>query len=203
MKEESEDIDFWEKPVVELDGDEIHFIVSFLEDEDGMDDSFYPDKAPEGLRKRLVQFEDICLLSYGDEDSPYFEYLGVLWDKTAEVGRLYCRGCDSSGIGEMVPKLDRDAVFPCVLEKLFGGSGSVSLEGAQVEFTDSGAVQVENLQDLNSLVWNPEGFRVFNDELVPRSEIEKLIRRVYEKDNDGYIRESYPTAEDWLERVFG
>jgi len=53
MKEESDDIDFWEKPVEELDGVEVHSILSFLEDEDMADDQFYPEKAPEGLRKRL------------------------------------------------------------------------------------------------------------------------------------------------------
>jgi hypothetical protein len=30
MKEESDDIDFWEKPVGDLDGDEVHLILSFL-----------------------------------------------------------------------------------------------------------------------------------------------------------------------------
>lgn len=203
MKEGSEDIDFWEKPVEELDGDEVHSILSFLEDEDMADDQFYPEKAPAELLKRLDSLEDVLLFRCGDEDGPCYQYSGVLWDRAREAGRLYGRGCDSTGVGEVVSSLDRSTFFPLVLETIFSPSESLALEGAEVEFKEGGSIRVERLDDLNSPVWNPEGFSVFDEELVPRSEIENLIRRVYEKDEDGWIRESYPTAEDWIRKVFG
>ena len=203
MKEGSEDMDFWEKSVEELDGDEVHSILSFLEDKDMADDQFYPEKAPAELRKRLDSLEDVLLLRCGDEDGPCYQYSGVLWDNARGAGRLYGRGCDSTGVGEVVSSLDRSTLFPLVLETIFSPSESLASEGAELEFKEGGSILVERLDDLNSSVWNPEGFSVFDEELVPRSEIENLICRVYEKDEGGWIRESYPTAEDWIRKVFG
>lgn len=195
---------FWEWPLSEVDDLQFGLLLRWTKSADEIDEDFYPNEPPTAVRSRVAELSDELLISYGDDDSPYFEWVGILWDKSRNSGRLYQKNCDQTIASHIIENLDSETILPLIWEILTGYSNPILLQGSASENSEANEWLLQaGFPDLDSLVWNPVGFEIYDDRLVPRSEVERLIRLIYKTLPGGWIRTEYPSPESWLQRVYG
>ena len=188
---------FWDWPLEALEDWQFNLMQGWAVDPDSVEDLFYPEPAPPSAIERVAKLKDIPLLAFGNEDSPYYGDIGILWDRGESTGWLYLKDCDQSNPVEKVEKIDPEVMWLKIRNLLL-------VNGAVSEGSESGNGDWENsLPDLDSVVLDPNGFKIYDGECVPAKGVETLIRAVYDRFPTGWIRQQCPTADDWLARVYG
>ncbi len=197
----------WSLPLAQVDASLFRNLLSLIEDQSELADYFSSEEPLGKVRDRLAELQDFPLLRFGEEDGPCYETLGIVWDNARNEGVLY-RGFSCDDVSPVVPvaKLSPETVFPLVRGQLLGVTGLMGVMDSTIEF-NSDKIAVKSVEStLDSLTWVPEGFDVYDSDLVPRNMMQDLITEVYEKSKPEageWVREQCPTPGDWLNTVYG
>ncbi len=170
----------------------------FCEEEYLEDEFFYPNKVPPRILRRLKQFDYQEIYSFY---SPNFagDGLNFLIDKhhkqTVLVG-----GSSLVGYYYFVAYLpDRriGTVWPYIEEYLFNGE----FTGATGVFNEQGKLKILQSKPWDLSFWATEEFSFWGGRQQENRFI-KAIRELYRlAPEDWYIKEFYPTADDWLQHA--
>ena len=197
----------WLKPLAELGEKEFSEVVK-MGDLDEIEEAFYPHAPAQVIHDRLSELRREWLVSWELEQS--FGSIGVLWDEKNQTGMLFLSDLEGGyHAGLPVESLDAEIVFPLVLSHLLFEShrGPIRVVGGTHLAADAAPGESIDLSDQNgSGVWDPEGFSVHNQDLVPQAMLGEFIRLLYEQmtanGEEGCFSLPCPTPEAWLERAY-
>ncbi|MBT8037270.1 MAG: hypothetical protein KJO21_06965 [Verrucomicrobiae bacterium] len=206
-----DDIRTWRLPLGEIDDSLFTSLLTLVVDQSEVVDYFPADFPLEEVRNRLAELEDFPLLRFGEEDGPCFEAWGIIWDNARSEGVLY-RGFSIDVVYPLtqVIKLTPECVFPLVIDELLGGEGlnglGLELIDSAIVFSEEGSTVSTLNSDLDSITWGPDGFEVYDSELVPRVMMREVITQLYrtaKNEKRNLVVEQCPTPQDWLNAVYG
>jgi hypothetical protein len=192
----------WLVPLADCGELEFADLVQWSESPEDAADRFYPNPVPESIKARLGQLRPVPLLCFGDDDSPYYGYLGAIWDTAAHSGVIFNKGCDQTIRGHVFETLDADTILPLVIGELLVLEHVRLIEGKGLCADSAPDVALDLGMQAGSLVWNATGFEVYDETLVPREKIVQLIHLIYEHCSDGWFCDYWPTPESWLKAAY-
>ena len=197
---------WWEPPLFDWKEEEIVKLFeivrdSFLEKEEDIADRFFDsDKVPPRIFRRLKQFEyriiyDSYMPNSGGNGLAFlidkYHKQTVLVGGTPLIGYYY--------FVAYLPDRRIGTVWPYVEESLFG----TNFFGATTAFiNEEGKFELLESEPWDASFWTEEFGFTSRQQLSNR--FIKSIKRVYSvAPEDWYLREFYPTADDWLRHAIG